>query len=844
MPNDDTTRQSFPQSGNPGLVEWFTGTMGLPSDAPSGKSPNSAQHEVFGSAQMCWDNLVNRDLLRSDHTPIRVLPLSSQLLKWLQKCSVRTVSQLARLDFHDIGRLPDYRPEHMGELVPRLAAYVRLKEAVEAPTSGDDDTVVSTDLLHALSEHELDSVPLEVLQLRRSTVAQLTRLGVTSVGHLARLPASAFGSRSHIPARVSFYLRDMAARAMQRPAVASTTGAGAPGATTHKAGLRESPDTSYSQPSPAPDLRPLSELGFSQLECEKFAELGVLTAEGLAKLSDDQILNVGGVGQGTLAAVRKQLGARPPGESRLPGRRLTESISHLHLSVRTFHALKRAGVDTIGQLRQLGEAELMAIRGVGVTTVKEVQRRLRGHSPHGFLSDGEGISDSAIPFAPLSPNLIYDVAPLAVLELKRRYASILQHRVGVATVGQLARYTREELRAVHWVGAGMLTAVQGALAAWERVSSAEKQRRLLLQTATPVADTTRLGTSPAVQAAEPLPDTLGALVSQWLERLPARDRDIVCGRLGIGCAVETLQEIAQCLGLTRERVRQIQARSVRKMAAGRQKEGLRRFVLGVERLVEQMGGLTSAEELQRELPLAIPLGDLDAVGAARLLAETSDKLVWLRGERALALANVPYGSIDEVRRELRNIADGEPAELAVEDIITRYVNAHLFDEHPSPPDAFVRACLRTGVQMSGADGRASSGRARAGSRKERIRAALGALSEPSHYGVICTQVNAQLPEGQQMNERSVYSCLQLYSETFVRVGRGIYGLVEWRLPDDGSVANAVCRVLAEAGRPLSGKEITKRVLETWRVKDTTVQAALYADDRIVYLGEGMYTLGS
>jgi hypothetical protein len=287
--------------------------------------------------------------------------------------------------------------------------------------------------------------------------------------------------------------------------------------------------------------------------CERFAQLVVFIADDLAKLSDDQILNVRDVGVSTLAAIRKALGTRsesgfrqPPAsacssDSGLPNGRPHDSISSLGLSRRAYHALKRAGVHTIGQLRALSSTELLAIRSIGVATAAEIRRKLGDHLSPAPLPYDEGAYDTEIRFAPLAPNLVNDEAPLAVLDLERRYAGILGRRIGVAIVGELARYTRQELLAIRWVGTNMVTAVERALAAWEQMPSVEKQRRVLLQTATPSASTADSGTSRAVQATEPLPDTLGALVSQWLQGLPARDRDIVCARLGVGCAIETLQ---------------------------------------------------------------------------------------------------------------------------------------------------------------------------------------------------------------------------------------------------------------------------------------------------------------
>jgi RNA polymerase primary sigma factor len=49
------------------------------------------------------------------------------------------------------------------------------------------------------------------------------------------------------------------------------------------------------------------------------------------------------------------------------------------------------------------------------------------------------------------------------------------------------------------------------------------------------------------------------------EELTDREREIVTGRYGLGCAPETLRQIADRLGLSAERVRQIEVGALAKL---------------------------------------------------------------------------------------------------------------------------------------------------------------------------------------------------------------------------------------------------------------------------------------
>ena len=68
----------------------------------------------------------------------------------------------------------------------------------------------------------------------------------------------------------------------------------------------------------------------------------------------------------------------------------------------------------------------------------------------------------------------------------------------------------------------------------------------------------------------------GKLLGHWLELLPRQQRIVVEHRFGLhGKGRRTLEEVGQLLGVTRERVRQVQLAALTKLREISRREGVR-----------------------------------------------------------------------------------------------------------------------------------------------------------------------------------------------------------------------------------------------------------------------------
>ena len=58
-------------------------------------------------------------------------------------------------------------------------------------------------------------------------------------------------------------------------------------------------------------------------------------------------------------------------------KKLEKTIEELDLSVRSYHCLKRANINTVGELAQKTEEDMMKVRNLGRKSLKEVIQKLR-----------------------------------------------------------------------------------------------------------------------------------------------------------------------------------------------------------------------------------------------------------------------------------------------------------------------------------------------------------------------------------------------------------------------------------------------------------------------------------
>ena len=91
-------------------------------------------------------------------------------------------------------------------------------------------------------------------------------------------------------------------------------------------------------------------------------------------------------------------------EEKVSNKKLDKKIEELDLSVRSYNCLKRAGINTVGDLIQKNEEEMMRVRNLGRKSLKEVIQKLRergldlkrSYDSDSTYLDDEDVEDSDI----------------------------------------------------------------------------------------------------------------------------------------------------------------------------------------------------------------------------------------------------------------------------------------------------------------------------------------------------------------------------------------------------------------------------------------------------------------
>lgn len=178
-----------------------------------------------------------------------------------------------------------------------------------------------------------------------------------------------------------------------------------------------------------------------------------------------------------------------------------------------------------------------------------------------------------------------------------------------------------------------------------------------------------------------------------------------------------------------------------------------------------------------------------------------------------------------------------------EDILAEFKrNQYFIVKRNILSNAFILACLKADPEIEQTSTGLYALEKWSRTRLDEMIIVLREIGHPAHYKEITEKTNLLLPPEQRTNPRVIHAHLGRLPKIFVRVGHGMFGLVEWGLPDDGNLANAVCRVLEEAGQILHIDEITNEVLNTWCVNPSSVYAAIDNDNRIVRIEKGHYGL--
>lgn len=319
-----------------------------------------------------------------------------------------------------------------------------------------------------------------------------------------------------------------------------------------------------------------------------------------------------------------------------------------------------------------------------------------------------------------------------------------------------------------------------------------------------------------------------------------REREIITRRFGLFDRKETLEQIGELLGITRERVRQLE-----------------KAILIRLKLASESNKLPSVHDAERTL-----IRHLSEKGRVARVSDVAQDII--EGEpSATQRAHIAFiselspsisvlGENDDYYHSIgiKDHADEKKIKSHVEEIV-KTVKAHgepiqieslhekLSHEHPD----HVRALASTSKKLASLKdhwGLVKWPTVNPKNIRDKIYVILADNGKPMHFSDIAKNIKKSDFKRKDVTTQAIHNEL-IKDKRFVLIGRGIYALDSWGY-SRGTVADIISDVLQKAGEPLHRDEIVKRVLKSRQVKETTILLNLQSKPQFKRVSKATYQL--
>lgn len=329
-------------------------------------------------------------------------------------------------------------------------------------------------------------------------------------------------------------------------------------------------------------------------------------------------------------------------------------------------------------------------------------------------------------------------------------------------------------------------------------------------------------------------DQLNMLVNDALETLKKdRDKEVLKRRGGIDYDHQTLERIGQDMGITRERVRQIEKAALNKVRTKGEHE--HDYYRSIKDVIDQTDGLASFSTIIDQL--GVPSSYQPH---AIFLIKSNPKLVFLdkNDNHDYLVADVDTYSPEKIKQLHDDIIDavkqhGKPAKFVA---ICKYIDG------PHSTDCLTQLALASNhiANIDELWGLSSWPEVNPKSIRDKIYVVLKKYNRPMHFSEISDKISSLEANPKKVTTQAVHNEL-IKDSRFVLIGRGIYALDEWGYKS-GTVADIIKEVLENAKQPLDKNEIIKQVLARRQVKTTTILLNLQEKPQFKRISKGVYAL--
>jgi predicted DCC family thiol-disulfide oxidoreductase YuxK len=317
-----------------------------------------------------------------------------------------------------------------------------------------------------------------------------------------------------------------------------------------------------------------------------------------------------------------------------------------------------------------------------------------------------------------------------------------------------------------------------------------------------------------------------------------REREIVSRRFGLFDRRETLEQIGELLGITRERVRQLEKVVVTRLKAAAEKDlpHIKNIESVLSAHLTDMGKVARVNDITPRV--AKSDSKLDQARVAFLahlspniaVIEDNDHFFHSIGLAADHTEKVIRDHVNKIIEGIKNI--GEPA--SIETVAEKVGNS-------DPRHVQALASISKNIaNLNGRWGLVKWPMVNPKNIRDKIYVILHDNKKPMHFSEIADAIKSSTLKRKDVTTQAIHNEL-IKDGRFVLIGRGIYALKEWGFKK-GTVSDVISEVLRKEGGPLHRDEIVRRVLKSRHVKETTILLNLQGKPQFKRVAKATYTL--
>ncbi len=319
-----------------------------------------------------------------------------------------------------------------------------------------------------------------------------------------------------------------------------------------------------------------------------------------------------------------------------------------------------------------------------------------------------------------------------------------------------------------------------------------------------------------------------------------REREIVSRRYGLFDRKETLEQIGELLGITRERVRQLEKAIITRLKNQSEQGNLPHISEAQAAITEKLqkhGQARRISVLAKELT-----GDDSKINQARVafLSILCPELVTLdendfyhqgvAAKKTYLDNKAVMQSVDKVVKAIKEI--GKPSAIDA-------VAKEMKESDPNKTEALASLSKQL-AHLNGVWGLTKWPTVNPKNIRDKIYVILKENGSQMHFSEIADKIKASSFKRKDVTTQAIHNEL-IKDDRFVLVGRGIYALKEWGYKK-GTVSDVIADILKKAGEPLHRDEIVKNVLKTRYVKETTILLNLQGKKQFKRVAKATYAL--